>query len=108
MFRVKVLGHTNLQTSPLQRQVLLLKKISMKIFTERPYNSASEVERYLADESFFVLKNNQMIRLKNDKKSVVEALADKQNIMKSFFKAQKSKFNRDEDLIKTVEHYDIS
>jgi hypothetical protein len=86
----------------------LLKRILMRLVTERAYNSATETKRFIREESFYIFKDNHIKRFKKDKKSLLEILDDKQNLVEEYLKVQKLKLNRDEDLIKIIEHYDIN
>lgn len=84
----------------------VLKKISIRIVTEKPYGSATEVKRFLKDEHLFLFKNNMMSKLKRDKKSILSLLENQTSELENFIKDQKLKLSKEEDILKLVEKYD--
>ncbi len=85
----------------------LLKRIYVGIQTEKPYNSATIIKRFVKEESLYLLKNNvEMRRFKKDKKSFFEIITDKQPEMEAFMKEQKIKFSKEDDLIRLLEKYE--
>jgi hypothetical protein len=88
-------------------KVKLLKRISVVIETEKPYNSATIIKRYTKQEALFLLKNNvEMVRFKKDKKSLLEALSEKQAEVENLIKTQKLKLTKEEDLMTLLEKYE--
>lgn len=87
--------------------VKLLKRIYVIIQTEKPYNSATTTKRFLQETTLYLLKNNvEMVKLKKDKKSLLEALTNKQSELEAFIKDQKLKFSKDEDVIRILAKYE--
>jgi hypothetical protein len=86
--------------------IKLLKRISIRIATEKVYSSASETKRFLKDEALYILKNGLLNRLKKDKKAIVELLADKQPTIETFIKLHKLKTTNEKDMILILEKYE--
>jgi hypothetical protein len=58
-------------------------------------------------EQLYILKNNKMIPVKtNDRKGVMQLVADKKNHMEYAAKEQQLDFGREEDIVKLIEEYD--
>lgn len=87
-------------------KVKLLKRYPTRIQSEKPYNSATEIRRFVKEEAFFLYKDHKTYRLKKDKKSLLEALGDKQADLEAFIKDQKLKLSKEEDILKVIEKYE--
>ncbi|AEI48701.1 hypothetical protein Runsl_2289 [Runella slithyformis DSM 19594] len=86
--------------------VKLLKHTSVRIQTEKLYGSATQTKRFMKDEALYLFKNGAITRLKKDKKTLLEALGDKQAELETFIKEQKLKLSKDEDILRVVEKYE--
>lgn len=87
-------------------KIKVLKHYLVKVQSEKPYNSATEIKRFVKDEYLFLMKDSKMIKLKRDKKAVLDLLADKQSDLENFIKSQKLKLSKEDDIIALVEHYE--
>jgi len=54
----------------------------------------------------YLFKDGAIIRLKKDKKALLEALSDKQADLEAFIKEQKIKFSKEEDFLRVIERYE--
>lgn len=58
-------------------------------------------------EQLYILKNNKMIPVKtNDRKGVMQVVADKKNHMEYAAKEQQLDFSQEADIVKLIEEYD--
>lgn len=87
-------------------KVKLLKRIVTKIQTEKLYSSATTTKRFAKEEFLYLFKDGAIIRLKKDKKALLEALSDKQADLEAFIKEQKIKFSKEEDFLRVIERYE--
>jgi hypothetical protein len=87
-------------------KVKLLKRVSVIIQKEKPYNSATETKRFVKNETYYLSNQGKMTRLKKDKKSLLEALSDKKDGLEAFIKEQKLRFSNENELILAVEKYE--
>lgn len=84
----------------------LLKKRSKTVWEEtNTYGSANINKNIIEKVLYFVDKNNQMIPLKNDRKSVLAVLSDKQADVDKYIKDNKLDVKQDADLAKVFEYY---
>lgn len=86
--------------------VKLLKRLSARIQTEKPYNSATTIKRFVKEDALYLVKNGVITRLKKDKKTLLEALGDKQKELDTFIKDEKLKLSKEEDILRVIEKYD--
>jgi hypothetical protein len=87
-------------------KVALLKRYPTRIQSEKPYNSATEIKRFVKEDAFFLYKDKKLTRLEKDKKSLLEALGDKQAELEAFIKDQKLKLSKEEDILRLIEKYE--
>lgn len=87
-------------------KVKLLKRTVTKIQTEKLYSSATVTKRFAKEEFLYLFKDGAIIRLKKDKKALLEALSDKQADLEAFIKEQKIKFSKEEDFLRVIERYE--
>ncbi|MFC4211884.1 hypothetical protein ACFOWA_11860 [Pedobacter lithocola] len=83
----------------------LLKKISKNIIDVKDFNSSITTKRIMDDKFYFLFINGAISPVKNDKSSFLNVLKDKSSEMESFFKANKTNFKKDEDLIAAAAYY---
>ncbi len=86
--------------------VKLLKRNTVRIQLEKLYSSATQTKRFMKESALYLLKNGSMIRLKKDKKSLLEALSDKQAQLETFINDEKLKMSKEEDILRVVERYE--
>lgn len=87
-------------------KVKLLKKNTVRVQSEKLYNSATQTKRFLKENSLYLFKDNSITRLKKDKKSLLEALSTKQEELEKFIKTEKLKLTKEEDIQRVVEKYE--
>lgn len=83
----------------------LIKRYTKEIFEERPYNSATTIRSFKDAELYYVVKNNQLIKIKKDKKQVLAAFADRSAELEAFIKSNGLNLKNESDLIKLIAHY---
>lgn len=70
------------------------------------YSTSSKVTRqFTTTETWYVLKNENMIKIKPDKKTVLAALDDKAAGINTYLAANKVNFKNDADLARLLDHY---
>jgi len=84
----------------------LLKRNIVRIQSEKLYNSATQTKRFLKESALYLFKNGVMTRLTKDKKSLLEAMGDKQAEIEQFIKIEKLKLSKEEDVLRIVEKYE--
>jgi hypothetical protein len=87
-------------------KVKLLKRTTARVQTEKLYSSATQTKRFIKEESLYLFKNGILTRLKKDKKSLLEALGEKQDELDAFIKDQKLKLSKEEDILRIIEKYE--
>ncbi len=87
-------------------KVKFLKRIAVRIYTEKQYGSATELKKFMKEETYFLFKNNTISSFKKDKKTLFAVLGDKETLLDSFIKEQKLKLSKTEDVIKVLEKYE--
>lgn len=87
-------------------KVKLLKRTTARVQTEKLYSSATQTKRFIKEESLYLFKNGILTRLKKDKKSLLEALGEKQDELDAFIKDQKLKLSKEEDILRVIEKYE--
>ncbi len=87
-------------------KIKLLKRTTARIQTEKLYSSATQTKRFIKEESLYLFKNGLLTRIKKDKKSLLEALGEKQDELDAFIKDQKLKLSKEEDILRLIEKYE--
>ncbi|WP_158828679.1 hypothetical protein [Mucilaginibacter lacusdianchii] len=84
----------------------LLKKRAKSIWMETTtYGTATQTKNITDRTTYFAFKDNKMIPIKQDKKSVLAALSDKADKMEKYVKENKIDWKQDTDLAKVFEYY---
>jgi hypothetical protein len=86
-------------------KVPLLKFYSKEISESKPYGSATYEQRVITTATYYVLKNNEMVRLKNDREAIETVLADKQQQVREFLSKNKVSFKNEKDLSSLFRYY---
>ena len=81
------------------------KKISTKVFQN--VGKEVTVEQFVKRETFYLVENDQLRRLKVSKKALLKELEQSKKL-ESFIKKNKLKFKQDADLVKLITHYEAS
>ncbi|PTX22215.1 hypothetical protein C8N40_10137 [Pontibacter mucosus] len=83
----------------------LLKRYSKTIFEETPYGTATKVKKFQENTSYYVAKADKLEKVKQDKKSILNALPDKAPALEKYMKENRLNLRNDSDIIKLVDHY---
>lgn len=86
-------------------ETLLLKRTSKAIFEELPYGSSTKVKTFQSETHYYIAKNDKLIKIKKDKKSVLKALGDKEAELEAYIKSNRPDLKNDEALANLVAHY---
>ncbi|MBC5993859.1 hypothetical protein [Pontibacter cellulosilyticus] len=86
-------------------EVQLLRRSAKRIFEELPYGSATKVKAFKIDSFYYISKEGKLTKIKNDKKSVLQALSDKKTALESYIKTNKLDLKKDEELAKLITYY---
>jgi hypothetical protein len=85
----------------------LLKRIKATLLDVTGYNSATKQKRFDFNESYYLVKPGAApIRLKRDKKSLLDALGDRAADLEAFVSREKLRFRDWDDVKKTLAFYD--
>lgn len=83
-----------------------LKRIRTIIQQEKPYNAATTTKRFTTDETFYLLRNGVLVRVKKDKKSILAQLEDQRPLLEKFIKDEDLNLSNTEDIERLLEQYD--
>ncbi|WP_295770805.1 hypothetical protein [uncultured Mucilaginibacter sp.] len=85
--------------------VKLLKKIQKKVAEERTGGSilASKVINNL--NTYYLSRNQELVKIKKDKKSILAALNDKADLIESYTDKNKLNFREEDGLVRIVNYY---
>jgi len=86
-------------------KVVLLKQIKKILIEEKAFNSATITRRFDTDKSYYVFKNEGMIRLKRTKSGILDVLSDKKEFIEKFVSDNKLTIKSDDDLAKVFTYY---
>lgn len=86
-------------------EVILLKQIRKIIIESTPFGSATTQQVIKNAETFYIFKKGAMIRIKNDKKDIINTLNDKKEQLETFIQQNHITFKTEEDLVKLVNYY---
>lgn len=91
-----------------QGKVLLIDKLTLGM-VEANYNTALDAgetsDTYYVEHSYYIIKNGNLIRISKSKGSIISALDDKKDQLKSFIKTNKLKMRQPENIAKVVKFY---
>lgn len=86
-------------------KTIALKKPVKAIVEVTPYGSARSQKTVVNSELYFIYNNGQMVKVKKDKKSLLNALSDKKEPLTKFIDDKKLSFKSDEDIQILLEYY---
>lgn len=102
---VERIGPANYYQLLANGKVQLLKRIIKEPFEEQPYNSATKIRTFKDTETFYLARNNQPVKVKKDKKTILAALGDKTAELEAFIKTDGLNLKNEKDLAKLILHY---
>lgn len=85
----------------------LLKRTSKRIYEDTPYSSATKVRTVSSTETYYLALNGgqQLVKIKKDKKSVLDAMSDKKPELEKYIKDQRLNLKLDADMVKVIAYY---
>jgi hypothetical protein len=86
-------------------EVLLLKHIRKIITESTPFGSATTQQTIKNAETYYIWKKGAMIKIKNDKQSLLSVLENKKQELETFINENNINFRSEEDLIKCINYY---
>jgi hypothetical protein len=86
-------------------RVSLLKQIKKTIIEEKPFNSASVIQKYKTEKFYFLFVNNSMALLKKKKDDLLNLLSAQKEKVDAFINTNKLNVKSDDDLVRIVEFY---
>jgi hypothetical protein len=86
-------------------KVQLLKKDVKKPFENQEIGSASKTTSFIEKVKYYLVNNGKVIPVKNDKKTLLAALGDKQAQLEEYIKTNKLTVKTDAQLGKLVDYY---
>ena len=92
----EVIGDGNLQ---------LIKKTTKSVSETKEYNSATKVKAFQDYTRYFLVIAGKTVPVKNDKKSILATIPDKQQQLQTFAKLNNLNFKSDADLAKLMNFY---
>jgi len=85
--------------------VQVLKKYKKTVRESRDYNSAVTVKAFVDIIQYYMIKNGKVVSIKNDKKTILTAIGDKQPELEAYIKANNLNLKNDADIGKLVTYY---
>ena len=83
----------------------LLKKISKVVTETKPFNSATTIKTFDQVQILFIVKDGLPVKIRKDKKVVLEALGDYSAQLDEYIKTKKLNLKSEPDLIALVSYY---
>ncbi|OOQ60797.1 hypothetical protein [Mucilaginibacter pedocola] len=83
----------------------LLKRFTKVVFESQDIGSASKKKTFLEKEKYYIIMGGKATVVKNDKKSILSVLADKQPQLEDYIKTNKVSFKSDAQVGKLVDYY---
>src|SRR6476661_1668473 len=85
--------------------IQLLKRVNASIMETRAYNSATSTKTITPQAQYFLVKDNQPVKIKKDKKAVLDFLSDKAPKLETYIKDNQLNLKNDSDLVKLLAYY---
>ncbi|TSD66789.1 hypothetical protein FFF34_005135 [Inquilinus sp. KBS0705] len=85
--------------------VQLIKKTSKVVLETQAFNSATKTKSFQEDVRYYLVNNGKAVQVKNDRKSILAALPNKQEQIKGYADAGKLNFKSDTDLAAIITYY---
>jgi hypothetical protein len=86
-------------------KVQLLKRTTKVEMKKRDFNVIDKTIIYYEEAKYYLVKNDKPVAIKNDKKSVLANLTDKQQQINDFINANNPDFESDFDLARLINYY---
>ncbi|RWY54121.1 hypothetical protein [Mucilaginibacter gilvus] len=86
-------------------KVRLLKRLTKAILENQAYGSATKTLTFNENVKYYLLTNGKAVPVKNDKKSILAALRDKQAELDVYIKTNKVDFKNDAQLGEFIAYY---
>ena len=86
-------------------KIKLLKRTSKDVVEEASYSSATKVKSFQTSTSYYIAQNDKLVKVKNDKKSVLSALSNKKAELEAYIKANRLDLKKETDLAKLLTFY---
>lgn len=84
----------------------LVRKWAINIVTYTEPMTTNQTRRYLQVFSLYISKNNQLFKIKKDKKHVLKVLEDKHDELSKYISASNIALNTEENIIEVLRFYD--
>jgi hypothetical protein len=87
---------------------LLIKyiKVFIKADYKGAYTAGRRYDEYTDNSQYYIIKDNELNRIKLNKKAIIKVLADRENEIKSFIEKEGADLNNENDVITLLEYYD--
>lgn len=89
-------------------KAVLFDKMYMEIL-QANYNAAVDAgetsDTYVLKHEYFILKNNELIKIKKTKGSILSVLSDQEDALKTYIKQNKLKMKEPQDMAKVIDYY---
>ncbi len=87
-------------------KISYLKKYRAKMHDYNMYNSATVHKRFIMEEMLYLsFEDGKMVKIKRDKKSMLDAFSDKTAEIDKFIKDNNIKFRSDDDIAAIIDYY---
>ncbi|MEO7212451.1 hypothetical protein [Mucilaginibacter sp.] len=86
-------------------KIQLIKKFNKVVFESQNIGSASKTKSFMEKSKYYLVNNGKALPVKNDKKSLLAGLGDKQAQLEDYIKSNKISFKSDTQLGKLVDYY---
>lgn len=83
----------------------LIKRNRKVIVDKTPFNSATAVKVFEPQTKYYLYRDNKLDAVKNNKKSVLNALANKKDFLDSYIQKENIDITKDEDFGKLITYY---
>ncbi|MFD2246946.1 hypothetical protein [Pontibacter ruber] len=83
----------------------LLRRTTKAIFDRKGYSSATIVREVQQKEDFFIASGDKLVKIRKDKKSVMNALAGDKDKLEVYIRANALNLREDEDLAKLIAYH---
>jgi hypothetical protein len=87
---------------------LLIKyiKVFIKADYKGAYTAGRRYDEYTDNSQYYIIKDNELNRIRLNKKAIIKVLADRENEIKSFIDKEGTALDNENDVIKLLEYYD--
>jgi hypothetical protein len=70
------------------------------------YTAGRRYDEYTDNSQYYIMKDNELNRIKLNKKAIIKVLADRENEVKSFIDKEGADLDSENDVISLLEYYD--